>query len=829
MRRWLGLLVAAVVLAVAGTAMAQEPTGGEATLPDTTGTETTPLDQIDPLGPGALNEGIETEGDQEIEAQATGDPMPFGHPCEELEDEGGIRFCPTTTDADRVPSFDKVPLDVDVTLPAEGDGPFPTIVMMHGYGGSKEDFETQDDGGEEGDGNILYHYNNVYYAKRGYAVVNYSTRGFGNSCGRETEKLAAADPNCDDGYIHLADQRFEVRDTQHLLGLLEAGDPEVDEDDNQEITDADRIGVTGISYGGGQSTMLALLNDRIADCDRGDAKPGRSNCDPITSDRPNRDLKRWKSADGTDMSIAAAFPRWPWTDLVASLLPNGRFRDFERADADESRDPIGIPIQSFLAGLFASGKVTGYYCGDGPPGPSGACDDIPNSALNEDNARIQAGEPYTDAFTKQIANEIYHHHGASGLFKVADPAPLLLENGWTDDLFPPREALRIYNELRDGDSNADVSVLFGDLGHQRGSNKENTNRDFNDRGSDFFDSRIEGEGDGPDEGSAAVWTQTCPQDAPADGPFEAESWPEIQQGEATFGSDTTQTVTSGGGDSAVESGIDPIGGGGDACRTFKDQQSTESNPNTAVYRGEPSDSDERMIGLPTVCADIRTIGQFGQLDSRLWDVDPTTGDQILVSRGAYRLTANQTGEVTFQLQGNAWTFEEGHVPKLELLGRDADYLRPSNDGFAVEVSDLRIDFPGVDGGCADAAADGGSNDRDDDEDRGSSGGGNRGGGNNGNNGGNDSTGLAPTVLAGSLGAAECAFFGQNFSGLENMGALRRCVAATVNALTLGATPGLSCRQQGLSARRRRGDRRSDLRACILAVTSAGERRTLLGL
>jgi len=31
--------------------------------------------------------------------------------------------------AQRVPSFDRVPLDVDVTLPATGSGPFPVIAI----------------------------------------------------------------------------------------------------------------------------------------------------------------------------------------------------------------------------------------------------------------------------------------------------------------------------------------------------------------------------------------------------------------------------------------------------------------------------------------------------------------------------------------------------------------------------------------------------------------------------------------------------------------------------------------------------------------------------
>ena len=43
-------------------------------------------------------------------------PNPFGHAC---APQDGVLFCPTATDAERVPSFDGVPLDVDVTLPAE--------------------------------------------------------------------------------------------------------------------------------------------------------------------------------------------------------------------------------------------------------------------------------------------------------------------------------------------------------------------------------------------------------------------------------------------------------------------------------------------------------------------------------------------------------------------------------------------------------------------------------------------------------------------------------------------------------------------------------------
>src|SRR3954447_21548999 len=65
-------------------------------------------------------------------------PVPFGHAC---TPQDGVRFCPTSDLASRVASFDGVPLDVDVTLPATGDGPFPTILLLHGLGGTKTSFQ----------------------------------------------------------------------------------------------------------------------------------------------------------------------------------------------------------------------------------------------------------------------------------------------------------------------------------------------------------------------------------------------------------------------------------------------------------------------------------------------------------------------------------------------------------------------------------------------------------------------------------------------------------------------------------------------------------------
>ncbi len=581
-------------------------------------------------------------------------PKPLGHACNA---QNGVRFCPTTDLAHRVPTWDGVPLDVDVTLPGQGTGPFPTIVMLHGWGGSKTDFESST---PQGDGSVSYDYNNNFYAKLGYAVINYTARGFGNSCGGGTSGDHSG--ACGQGYIRLADTRYEARDTQYLLGKL------VDEG----ITQPNAIGVTGISYGGGQSMELAFLDNKIRE--------------------PNGTLVPWKSPNGTPLHIAAAWPRWPWSDLVDALLPNGRFLDTEVAPEAQSLNPVGTPIQSYLTGLFALGKVSGYYCGTAPA--STPCTNR-DANLPMSFAEIQAGQPLS-ADAKAELRRVYEFHDAYALRFVAGhskPAPLLIENGWTDDLFPPEHALRAYNYLRKAYPGFPVSLQFGDLGHSRGANKALTNKYLNNQGSRFFSAHLANSAMGPAPGSVTAFSQTCPNTTPDGGPYKARTWEALQRQGVTFGSDAAKTFTSAGGNSSVASAFDPIAGTSDSCKTI----AQTNEPNTATYQHKFS-SPLNMIGLPTVHATIDTTGNFGQIDARLWDI--SGGQQRLISRGVYSLKNNQSGQITFQLHGNGWRFAAGDVAELQLLGKDAPYYQGSNQPFTVKVSKLRVSLPKLAGGSA---------------------------------------------------------------------------------------------------------------------------------
>ena len=601
-------------------------------------------------------------------AQAA-DPRPFGHDCNR---QNGTLFCPTERFGQRVSSFDRAPLDVDVTLPVgtERGEPLPTIVMMHGWGGNKTDFETESSDGDDPTSDTLFHYNNVYFARQGYAVVNYSARGFGDSCGTSSSERT---PRCRNNrsYIHLADQRWEARDTQTLLGKLV----------RQEITKPREIGVTGISYGGGQSVELAYLKNRIR--------------------KRDGSFARWESPDGRRMKIAAAYPRWPWSDLVYSLQPNGRFLDFDRPTERESRSPLGIMKESYVSGLYALGKTSGTYCGDTPE--TAPCRDR-TANINRWYARVQQGEP-ADGQARRIAREIAKFHQGFGI-DGRRPAPMLLQSGWTDDLFPAPESIRAYNDVRSKYPNAKVAMQFGDLGHARGSNKQNSDRFFNNDAAAFFRANLKNRDPqrAPRAGEVTAFTQTCPQGAPADGPFQSSSYGRLDRDAFRMRDEAGGLVSPA---SADTYGIatDPIENP-NACSEVSDDGEPAG---TVVVRRNVSDGFT-LMGLPTVRARIDTTGVFGQLDSRLWDVDPDTNLQTLVSRGAYRLRTNQDGHVTFQLHGNGYCFAEGHEVKLQLLGKDAPFLRPTTTPFASVAfreipgrPDIRVNLPtaerDADSGC----------------------------------------------------------------------------------------------------------------------------------
>ena len=198
-------------------------------------------------------------------------------------------------------------------MPAGG---YPLVVMMHGCcSGSKTSWEsaTIDGGGAEN-----WHYNNAWFASRGYVVLTYTARGFVNGSNQGST-----------GQTQLDSDLFEINDYQHMAGQL-ADLTDIDPvTAGNQIVNGEKVVPTGGSYGGG-FTWMALT-------------------DPT-----------WQSPGGKSMKVVAAAAKYGWTNLVEALVPRGDDRRDALPDTNPATQvalPTGFPKRTINNALYASGKT----------------------------------------------------------------------------------------------------------------------------------------------------------------------------------------------------------------------------------------------------------------------------------------------------------------------------------------------------------------------------------------------------------------------------------------------------------------------------------------
>jgi hypothetical protein len=553
----------------------------------------------------------------------------------------GVRFCTNQAGEDRstIPTFDGVPIDVNVAFPpapeSGPDGPYPTVMMFHGYGGSKL-----------GIGSMKR------WLDQGYATFSMTTRGFNQSCGTAASRLAGG-AACDDGYVRLMDTRYEVRDAQDFIALL------VDEG----LVDPGAIGATGGSYGGGMSMALATLKNRQM--------------------LPDGSLIPWESPDGTDLEIAAAAPEIPWTDLAYSLVPNGGTLDYI-ADAPYFGhiDAVGVEKKGWVNQLYTGpvfGQI-GYYSDPGQD---------PDADLATWKFLLDQGGPYGQD-VRDIIGEITTHHSSYYIDDSIEPAPLLISSGFTDDLFPTDEAARFYNRTLTTYPDADIALTFADFGHPRGQNQAASAQYIGARENAWFAHYLKGQGTEPVQGVDAL-TQVC--GGPPAGPFHADDLSGLAPGEITFTSPAAQQVVANG---SVLFGTDfsgdfPTPPNPNSCKTV----GAGDSPAAAMYKlpAAPA-AGYTLLGSPTVIATFDSTTENNQMAARLMDIAPN-GDQKLIARALWRPATGSDEPQVFQLNANGWKFEDGHVPKLELLPVDSPYAGPATGQTNIGVSDLELRLPVV--------------------------------------------------------------------------------------------------------------------------------------
>jgi predicted acyl esterase len=496
------------------------------------------------------------------------------------------------------------------------------------------------------------------WLQKGYAVYSVTNRGTGESCFSDATRSL---PACAEGWVHLMDPRFEIRDTQIFLGKLV----------NDGVISPSKIAATGGSYGGSQSMHLAVLKDRMM--------------------MPDGSLVDWTSPapENTPMSLAVATPNIPWTDLIQALAPNGDTLDYLR---DGSFTGVGgVMKESYVTGLYGSAR-------NAPLGVD------PSADLQGWKGLLDAGEPYTGAANEAMFEEITKYHSSYYVDSSQAPAPLLMSSGFTDDLFPVDEVIRYYNRTRAKYPNAPMSIFAGSFGHARGQTQANVLSALRTLEEQWIDHYLKDVGPQPPS-NVTAYTQTCPNGDPGEGPYTAPDWASLAPGEIVLKSRATQTIAPDGGDTAVSALFNPLTNA-NPCTPAP----AASEPGTANYvitpqpttSGMPAQSEYTVLGSATVIAKIDVSnGPNSQLIARLVDIDDE-GNKTLVARGSWR--PKSSGFQVFQLHPAAWKVAAGHSLRLELLPKDAavlpptpgilkNYARPSNDQQPIKVSYLEVRVP----------------------------------------------------------------------------------------------------------------------------------------
>jgi predicted acyl esterase len=535
-----------------------------------------------------------------------------------------------------VESFDGTPLDVTVTLPARRSRrALPLVVFLHGFLNSKGEYlsETRAGTGPDrgGDAYKTVQWNNVWFASRGYAVLNYSARGQGES----------------GGSIDLASRHTEVRDTHHLTGLLA--------DDSRTRgrlarIHPRRVAALGGSYGGGQTWLLLSTRGRGA-----------------------RQYGSWVSPRGRGLRLAAAVPQFTWSDLLQSLAPNGR----------AGNSPFGIGKFSIVNGLVASAgakvppKVLGWIgrLNAGEPYDAPADPVVPEAkrALTQDRSAI-------------------HQHGFFRALRGRRQraVPVLAAQGWTDPIFPAGESLRMYSALRAARRGYPVGLYFGDFEHLTAAVKIPDFAYYHRLGNRMLDHYLRRRGRRPRLDVRSARTR-CEKDL--FGPVtRARRWSLLGPRALTLDFPGSRQILAPLADPRAIA-TDPVAvstrsGRGCVSTTLP------PTPGVATWTA-PVPRGFTMIGMPRLSLRLRAVAPDVQLNARLWDVAPGGAQTLVTRGAYRAVAPSPAGEgVRYDLFGNHWRFDPGHRLMLEVTADDSPFLRRDNFPALATIDRVRVVVPG---------------------------------------------------------------------------------------------------------------------------------------
>ena len=102
-----------------------------------------------------------------------------------------------------------------------------------------------------------------------------------------------------------------------------------------------------------------------------------------------------------------------------------------------------------------------------------------------------------------------------------------------------------------------------------------------------------------------------------------------------------------------------------------------------------------MADAPVIDVAYTSTSPDTELAVRLWDVDPSSGMQALVTRGVYRAVDGPGSglRARFEIAPNGYRWLAGHTLKIEITANDAPYYQASNIPGIVMIDSMTLSLP----------------------------------------------------------------------------------------------------------------------------------------
>ncbi|ASO19651.1 ABC-2 type transport system ATP-binding protein [Actinoalloteichus hoggarensis] len=525
-------------------------------------------------------------------------------------------------------------VSIDATLYTPERTPAPSILLAHGFGGSKDDLADQARG----------------LSERGFVVLAYSARGFGASTGR----------------IGLNSPEHEVNDARELITWL-AGRPQVLSDGPDDPV----VGVAGASYGGALALLLAGTDDRV------DAIAPM-----ITYNDLNRALLPNAAGDPpSDATTPAAGPEagpgvfkqsWAATLFSAGFTPPAAQRD--PADQDGETPPneaddaneADAPAAAAADGPLTCGRFSSAVC----------------EAYTE---LATTGRPSAETVELLAARS---PSSVTGSIRV----PTLLVQGRQDTLFGFEESDATAREI--AEAGGTVRVIWYDGGHDA----ESPGEDLLDEVGDWFDFHLADRGPDPGTGFEYTLPKTGPNEETPPRTVTTDAYPGLGSDDGTsrenlrLTGDPTPVLTPPGGQPASVSSLPGLGIG--ALPTGPaGGLATDLPGQVARFTSEPLSESVLIAGSPRITLQVSAVPGQPRTGSTVLFVklyDLGTGDDRRLPGGAVapirlgdlRADGAPT-EVVVTLPGIVHTIDAGDRIEIAVATTDQAYRGATQPGVTL--------------------------------------------------------------------------------------------------------------------------------------------------